>query len=305
MILVTGGAGFIGGHLAEALTKEGRPVRVLDERGSLFSGPGRYVGSILSPTAVEVAMAEVDTVVHLADLNNLGSCAEDPVKAVEVNVGGTAALVKAAAQAGVKRFILASSASVYGELPAPHREIDTPEPASVYGASKLSAEMVMRCVAPPSLDTIALRLFNVYGPGSKGVVSTFAQAALAGTPLPMKEGGAPTRDFIHVRDVVRAFIACIDHRFPLYGPEKINIGRGVATSIGALRFVVGAFVPGAADIENVDVEQPPLGPEEVLHSHATTERAEAILNFRAEVSLREGVEEQVAYEKKLREASSG
>jgi UDP-glucose 4-epimerase len=216
-VLITGGAGFIGSHIAQLL--QGRAeVRILD---NLRTGYRRNLdglevdfiaGSILDRAAVQSAMQGVDYVFHLAAMISVPESVERPHECVELNVTGLLNVLEAAAAAGVRKLCLSSSAAIYGNNPVvPKVETMLPEPRSPYAVTKLDGEYYCRQFTEAGrLDTVALRFFNVFGPrqdpGSAyaAAVPIFMQRALAQQPITIYGDGGQTRDFIYVKDIAAA-----------------------------------------------------------------------------------------------------
>ena len=239
--LVTGGAGFIGSHLADALVAAGDEVHVVDDlsTGSLANlesalehGAELHTEDVTDAAwmADLAAIIRPDVVFHLAAHREVSRSVDDPAFDAGINVVGTAAVLDAARRAGARRVVLASTAAVYGR-PA---EIPTPEtaptaPISPYGASKAAAEIYLALFTRlHGLPTVALRMANVYGPrqdphGEAGVVAIFAAAAAAGTPAVVFGDGLQTRDYVHVHDAVAAFLAAADSA--VFGALNISTGH--------------------------------------------------------------------------------
>ncbi|MDR2386952.1 MAG: NAD-dependent epimerase/dehydratase family protein [Deltaproteobacteria bacterium] len=299
-VLVTGGAGFIGSHLVEALVNQGLKVRVLDNLSggklanlSKVSGAKEFFefikGDIRDRDLLENVLGGVGLVFHLAAMSSVPRSQLEPSLCLEINGQGSLNLMELAAKLGVKRLVYASSSAVYGTLPAPHGEDLAPSPDSPYAVVKLMVEHLGRYFYESTgLETISLRFFNVYGPrqtasGSEaGVIPIFFEA-LKNNQAPLIYGnGRQTRDFIHVADVVRALILAAQVKDP--GPSLFNVGTGRADSILELLSLIKERFPGSP---------PPLhGPARLgdpLQSVASMERARAFLNFQAQVGLREGL----------------
>jgi len=299
VVLVTGGAGFIGSHLCEALVALGRRVRVLDDFSSgnagnlarAWSSVEVVEGSIESPSAVARAVDGVSAIAHLAARSSVAEsmAAEDLYR--RVNVGGTATLVAEAHRAGVARIVFAASSSAYGDHDAPHDEAMEPRPMSPYGATKVECERMLRALAqePSAPDTAALRFFNVYGtrqdPNNAyaAVIPRFMTRIASGLPATIFGDGEQTRDFVHVSDAARAVIAAIDAPARL-GGAVVNVGSGRATSIRALAETIGRVLEKPAKL---DFQPSRAG--EVRHSVATVARARELLGFTARVPLEEGL----------------
>jgi UDP-glucose 4-epimerase len=249
-VLVTGGAGFIGTHLVQALLARGDKVTVYDNLsvGKAGNVPGAahlIVGDVCNAAAVEAAMSGQDAVVHLAARVAIRSSFDFAVEDTQVNVVGTAAVMRAAQRAGtVQRVVAASSMAIYADSPsaAPITESHPCAPLSPYGISKLAMEqLVHRMAHAAGIESAVLRFFNTYGPGQAlspyvGVVTIFAHALRDGK-LPVIFGdGQQCRDFVHVADVVQALTLALDAR-GLTG-ETFNVGTGLATSVNSLYALV-------------------------------------------------------------------
>jgi nucleoside-diphosphate-sugar epimerase len=299
VVLVTGGAGFIGSHLCEALVTHGRRVRVLDDFSSgnagnlarAWSSIEVVEGSIESRAAVARAVDGVSAIAHLAARSSVAEsmAAEDLYR--RVNVGGTATLVAEAHRAGVARIVFAASSSAYGDHDAPHDEAMEPRPMSPYGATKVECERMLRTLAqePGAPDTAALRFFNVYGtrqdPNNAyaAVIPRFMTRIAAGLPATIFGDGEQTRDFVHVSDAARAVIAAIDAPARLSG-AVVNVGTGRATSIRELAETIGRVLEKPAKLDFQ-----PARAGEVRHSVATVARPRELLGFTARVPLEEGL----------------
>ena len=256
--LVTGGCGFIGSHLAEALAAEGAAVRVYDDLSSghernlaAFRDKVEFVrGDVRDRAALEAAMDGVDAVFHEAAVVSVFDSVERPVDNHEINVTGTLNVLLAARARGVRRVVAASSAAVYGDDPAlPKREDMRPQAESPYAAAKIAGEHYLNVFAKRyRLPTVSLRYFNVYGPRQdpasmySGVVSKFVDALRAGGAPTVYGDGRQTRDFVFVKDVVQANLLAL--RAPGIGNgEAFNVGTGECTSLldllEALRALTG------------------------------------------------------------------
>lgn len=290
-ILVTGGAGFIGSHLVRHF--HGRAlVRVLDD----FSSGSRrnlegldaeiFDGSILDRDLVRRAAEGVDHIFHLAAMVSVPASMENPAGCVETNLTGLLVVLEEAARGGVKKLCLGSSAAVYGNRPeVPKTELMTPEPRSPYAITKLSGEHFCALFAP-QLETVALRFFNVYGPGQNpasayaAVVPAFISQALADQPITIYGDGEQTRDFVFVEDVARA-CAFLTTTPGLTG--VFNVGSGASLSVNALAQTVLAVTGSASKIRHA-----PSRPGDVEHSRASIEKLKAA-GFAPSVSLEEGL----------------
>ncbi len=251
--LVTGGAGFIGSHLAEALAGRGYAVGIVDDLSTgkmanianlLKEGSAQlYRGSVTDAAWLQDLCRGVDTVFHLAAVVSVAGSIRDPLTAHATNLTGTLNVLLAARDSGVRRVVTASSAAVYGDNPVtPQREDLLPAPLSPYGVTKLAAEHYCRVFQEVyGLTTVCLRYFNVYGPrqdpGSEyaGVIPRFIQRALERKPATIYGDGEQTRDFVFVKDVVEANILAAEK-----GAAGIyNTGSGTALTINRLAEMVG------------------------------------------------------------------
>jgi UDP-glucose 4-epimerase len=299
--LVTGGAGFIGSNLVDALLARGDDVVVLDDLSSgraenldaaLAEGARLVEGDIADPAAVDAAFADAapELVYHLAAQIDVRRSVADPVFDLRLNVGGTINLLEAAVRAGTRRFLLASTGgAIYGE--GEGRELPLPEdadrrPDAPYGQSKLAAEGYVDLYSRlHGLSAAALRLGNVYGPrqdphGEAGVVAIFCGALLDGAAPRVFGDGRQTRDYIYVDDVVAAFVAAAGSD----AGGAFNIGTGRESDV----FAVGEAIAAAYDAE-FSPEMAPPRPGEVQRIAIDSGRAAAELGWRAEVGLEDGL----------------
>lgn len=319
-VLVTGGAGFIGSHAVAALRAAGRRVVVLDD---FSTGRRENLSEWTDDPQVEVVEGDVRgevgpllaghgpfaAVVHLAAQTSVVRSIAAPIDDLDVNLRATTRLALWAAAAGVRRFVFASSAAVYGEpRRVPVAESEPTTPLSPYGAAKRAAELYLGCLGPlQGLQTVCLRLFNVYGPRQdpkspySGVVATFLARARSGEPLTIFGDGRQTRDLIYVGDVARAI--CMAVGAGLEGhvlgdmtegppePAGLNIGTGREVAIVEL----AAAVQRACGARTEAITFAPARAGEIARSAATTERAAELLGFRAEVELDEGLRRTAAW----------
>ncbi|MDH5490382.1 MAG: NAD-dependent epimerase/dehydratase family protein [Myxococcales bacterium] len=306
-VLVTGGAGFIGSHLVDALVSRGSSVLVLDD---LSTGKESNLEEHLSLAAPEASRVEllvadicgdleaslapyagrIRRVAHLAAQVSVAESVEDPPRDVRINLEGTARILEWSRRHGVQKLVFASSAAVYGDTPeVPTSEFSPLDPLSPYGIDKLAGEQMARFYARTrGLRTSSLRFFNVYGPRQdpsnpySGVISVFASRAGEGLPLRVHGDGRQTRDFVYVRDVAEAIVCAL--RSEASELEPINIGTGRAVSILTLAERIIATLGAASEIELGEAR-----PGDILHSRAIVERARACLGFEARTSLEEGL----------------
>jgi UDP-glucose 4-epimerase len=298
--LVTGGAGFIGSHLAERLLREGHRVRVVD---NLSTGDERNVarlggevefvrGDLRDPETCRRACRGVELLFHLAALPSVPRSMADPWASHDHNVNATVQLLLAARDGGVRRLVYSSSSSVYGDTPVlPKVETLEPLPRSPYAAAKLAGEQYVLAWARASMvEGVALRYFNVFGPrqspGSAyaAVIPIFLAAAQRGGPAPINGDGGHTRDFTYIDNVVNANLLAAGAPAGVASGWPINVGAAERTSLLQLleivREVSGRPVPA---------EHRPAREGDVRDSLAGLERARELLGYRPEVSLREGM----------------
>ena len=303
--LVTGGAGFIGSHIAAALVARGDRVRVLDDLSSgrvenlaaLDVGPlgsGAPVelhrGSICSDAACAAACEGVQHVFHEAAQVSVPRSLERPLESYEINVMGTLRLLEAARKARVRSFVFAASSAAYGNSPTlPKIESMTPCPLSPYASAKLAGEQLLRVYGEAfGLKTVALRYFNIFGPRQSddspytGVIALFARALLEGRSATIFGDGEQTRDFTYVDNVVQANLLAIDA--DLEPGIVINIGSGERITVNALyrtmASILGSSIaPTYAKARAGDVRD----------SLASLELARTRLGYKPSVSWREGL----------------
>ena len=311
-ILVTGGAGFIGSNLVEALLKRGEDVRVLDDfstgrRENLADAPawaraggGRFnlvEGTICDPGTVARSMAGAGAVLHEAAVASVPLSIRDPLFSHDVNVRGTLLLLVAARDAGVRRFVFASSCAIYGDDPAmPKVETMLPAPISPYGNDKLAAENYVGLFHRLyGLPTVSLRYFNVIGPRQDpasdyaAVVPRFATAILEGKPPVIYGDGGQTRDFNPVANVVEANIRALAAPESACG-RTYNIAKGERMSLLDLASRMGAL----AGREVVPVHAPPR-PGDIRHSGADISAAREALGYTASAGVDEGLADAIAW----------
>ncbi len=252
--LVTGGAGFIGSHIVEALLKRGDRVRVLDnfstgKRENIQAGAEVFEADIRDPKAIEGSFKGVDGVFHLAALPRVQLSIEQPRETHDVNINGTLNVLLAAKEAGVKRVIYSASSSAYGDQDTlPLHEGMRPNPKSPYGLQKYVGEHYARLASLFwGVETVSLRYFNAYGPrmASGGayvtVISVFLQQKARGETLTITGDGTQTRDFTYVEDIVRANLLAMESPHVGKG-EFMNIGEGSNISVNEVASMIGGPV---------------------------------------------------------------
>ena len=304
-LLVTGGAGFIGSNFVRRLVKNGRGVRVLDDlatgrQSNLEDLADRIEfvqGDIRDAQTAQRAVAGVRYVLHLAALPSVARSVEDPVTSNDVNVNGTLCMLVAARDAGVERFVLSSSSSVYGNTEElPKREDMPAMPLSPYAVQKLTGEHYCRIFhGLYGLNTFVLRYFNVFGPRQNpksqyaAVIPLFIQAYQRGEPPRIDGDGGQTRDFTFVADIVRANLCCCEAAESAAG-GVYNVARGDRISILQLAEQLAAIM--GSDIKPA---HGPARPGDVRDSQADASRAQAHLGWSSGTTFEEGLRETVAY----------
>lgn len=293
--LVTGGCGFIGSHLADALVARGDRVRILDDlsTGRRANAPAKaeiVVGDIADPATVRRAMEGMDGCFHMAAISSVERSVEAWLETHRVNLGGTVSVLDAARAAGAIPVVYASSAAVYGDhATLPLVESAPLTPFSPYGADKAASELHARAAfAVHGVPSTGLRFFNVFGPRQdpaspySGVISIFADNLIAGRPLTIFGDGKQSRDFIFVADVLVALLAAMDRQDR--SARVFNVGRG--ESITLLRLVAALErITGRKAV----VRHASPRPGDVRHLLSDTARLRAGLGFTAKVSLEEGL----------------
>jgi len=299
-ILVTGGAGFIGSHLADRLLNDRFDVTVLDNISTgrvenlVHHGDKNFQfvkGDVRDFELVKKAVTDVDVVFHEAALVSVTRSVENPVLTNDVNVTGTLNVLKACLDAGVKRFIHASSSSVYGEIETlPRREDLASQPISPYAVSKLAAENYVKVFHEVyGLETVCLRYFNVYGPRQaygpySGVITIFINRLMNKQPPIIYGNGEQIRDFTNVQDVVEANMLAMKEKSAT--GEVFNIATGEATTINHLATLL-LQIMDKADLK--PVYQSPR-PGDIRQSYADISKARKILGYEPKVALRDGLE---------------
>ncbi len=301
-VLVTGGAGFIGSHLVDALLARGARVRVLDDlssgrRENVPAGADLVEADIRDAQACRSACSGAAYVFHQAALGSVPRSIADPATSIAVNVTGTANVFAAAREAGVQRVVYASSSSVYGDAESVlKREGGEGRPISPYAASKAMneelADVFGRCYG---LEMIGLRYFNIYGPRQTpegpyaAVIPRFFRACLAGEAPVIHGDGSQSRDFTFVEDAVLANLLAAGAPAEACG-RAYNVARGERTTVAELaeriREAAGSGLPARHE---------PVRPGDVPHSQADPSEAEARLGFRAQTRLRDGLERTLAH----------
>ena len=297
-VLVTGGGGFIGSHLVDRLLEYGSHVRVLDnfstgQRKNLQHALAHIElieGDLRSVEVVQRAVTGIEVVFHQGALPSVPRSISDPETSNAVNITGTLNLLLAARNAGVRRVIVASSSSVYGDTPTlPKIESMATSPLSPYAISKLATEQYA-CVFARlyELEAVALRYFNVFGPRQdpasqySGVIARFCTAALQGQPCTVYGDGLQSRDFTYVQDVVQANVLAANA--PDASGHFFNIACGMQITLLAMIQLLEQFTGRSISVKN----EPPR-PGDVRHSSANIDKARQLLGYEPRIGFAEGL----------------
>ncbi len=298
LYLITGGAGFIGSNLAEALVRDGERVRILDNfssgtRANLAAIADRIEiveGDLRDLDTVRRAMEGVTHVSHQGALRSVERSVDDPLSSNAVNVGGTLNILQAAREQGVRRVVYASSSSVYGDNEVlPKREDLTPAPISPYAVSKLAAEHYCRVFSRLyGVETVSLRYFNVFGPKQSpeskyaAVVPLFLRAAFRDEPLEIHGDGEQSRDFTYIDNVVLANRLSLTT--PGVGGEVFNVACGDRHSLLEIAELIGRF-------HGRELRRNHVAPRrgDVRHTQAGVERITTKLDYRPPVGFEDGM----------------
>jgi UDP-glucose 4-epimerase len=307
--LVTGGAGFIGSHIASTLLERGDVVRILDNFSTgkrenvellikQFGAKQLEVmeGDVRDTSRVADAVEGIDILFHEAAFVSVPQSMEEPQECLDVNITGTSLLFDAARKAGVRRGVVASSAAVYGESEAFPLFEETPlMPKSPYAVSKRVDEMYAEMFTNSfGFEVVALRYFNVYGPRQRpdsmyaAAVPIFARRLLDGKPITIYGDGGQTRDLINVRDIARANITASEH--PDASGKIFNVCTGVETRLLDLLDVLYEMFPNAPKHE---FAAPRAG--DLYRSVGSPQKALDVMGFKAQVSLADGLKETVEW----------
>ncbi|QVW24047.1 NAD-dependent epimerase/dehydratase family protein [Pseudomonas hormoni] len=298
-ILVTGGAGFIGSHLVEALLGKGYKVRVLDNLstgkvGNLPVGNANLnlvVGDVADGAAVEQAMRDCTAVVHLAAVASVQASVDDPVGTHQSNFVGTLNVCEHMLKAGIKRVVFASSAAIYGNNGEGSAiDEDTPKsPLTPYASDKLASEYYLDFYRREhGLEPVILRFFNIFGPRQdpsspySGVISIFTERAMARQPVAIFGDGEQTRDFVYVQDLVSILVQAVEASEP--SPGAVNVGLGRSTSLNDLITELGSATGNPL---TVNYQAPRQG--DIRHSRANNARLLERFTLPAPTSIGNGL----------------
>jgi UDP-glucose 4-epimerase len=304
--LVTGGAGFIGSHIAEALVKRGDRVRVLDNLSTGHASNLKHLekqvelieGDVTDARAVAAAVKGIDCVFHEAALASVPRSVERPLDTNAACVTGTLTVLDESRKAGVRRLVYAASSSAYGDQPtSSKRETDLPAPISPYGAAKFAGESYCHAfTATYGFETVCIRYFNVFGPRQdpnsqySAVIPLFITAMLAGKQPTIFGDGHQSRDFTYIDNVVHGNLLAADADAALVAGRALNVANGRSTSllelIAILNKLLGTQIPA--------VHAPPrVG--DVRESLADITQARTRLAYEPQVGFEEGLRRSIDY----------
>ena len=298
-ILVTGGAGFIGSHLVSALLRRGDAIRVLDNfstgfRSNLAAVDGEFElleGDLRSYERVHAAVRGCDAVLHQGALPSVPRSVQDPITSSEINIGGTLNVLLTARDEGVRRVVVASSSSVYGDTPGlPRVETMAASPLAPYAVAKLAAEQyALSFHRVYGLESVALRYFNVFGPRQdpmshySAVIPRFIVALQHGQAPEIFGDGEQSRDFTYVDDVVQANLLAIDA--PEAAGRAFNVACGRQRSLNDLVRVLNRLLG-----TEIDAVHSPPRPGDVMHSLADITLARRLLGYEPAVDFESGLQ---------------
>ncbi|MGQ9607340.1 MAG: SDR family oxidoreductase [Thermogutta sp.] len=311
-VLVTGGAGFIGSHIVEALVERGDRVRVLDNLSTgflsnlepFFDCVEFIHGDVQDPQTAAEAVRGVDCVFHQAALASVPRSVERPLDTHAACATGTIVLLDAARRAGVRRFVYAGSSSAYGDQPfSAKRETDLPDPISPYGAAKLAGEYYCRAFfATYGFETVVLRYFNVFGPRQdpnspySAVIPLFITAILSGRRPTVFGDGTQSRDFTYVANVVQANLLAAER--PGVAGRVFNAANGKSITLlellAAINQVLGT---------RVEPEFAPPRPGDIRESMADIAAARSLLGYQPQVDFSTGLKRSIEYYRMICSAS--
>lgn len=311
VVLVTGGAGFIGSHTVDRLMSDGYAVIVVDnlstgrinhivrhqESGRFFFVEADVADGLFAPLAPIIKNSgPIHSIVHLAAQTSVQRSVSCPLNDARINYIGTLQVFEFARLHGVKKVVFISSAAIYGNAaPVPTTETAPPMPISPYGVHKLAGEYLMKYYNRiHGISGVGLRLFNVYGPRQdprnpySGVISLFCRQSITNTPLTIFGDGSQTRDFVHVSDVAQAIVAALGS-----SPEAariFNVGSGTACAIKEAAEIIRGTCNSRSEIKFA-----PARAGDVLHSCADVSAAGTALTFRPQVTIEAGLADTVAW----------
>lgn len=300
-VLITGGAGFIGRHCANRFLIEGWNVRLLDivsipKNDPILSvGYVEYVGDISSLHAVKSAMLGCDAVIHLAAIVSVPKSIQEPEKTMQVNVNGTKNVLECAKMCGVSRILVASSAAVYGDGENLPIEESAPSVAlSPYGESKIINERDVEIARLGGLNTLALRFFNVYGPGQNqtsgyaSVIPNFVEKMTKGERPTVFGDGLQTRDFIHVSDLVEAMYKLCIEKLP-FKHSVVNVSTQTQTTVLDVVEAINQQLGDQGFLQQIKALHTSPRAGDIMHSYGSNSRLKSMIHWTPRTELSEGI----------------
>ena len=309
-VLITGGAGFIGRHCARRFLERGWEVSLFDcapienDDPLVESGCIVHLGDVRDQQAVGLAMEGCDAVVHLAARVSVPESVQNPVETMEINVGGTRNVLAAAQRLGLSHAVFASSAAVYGEQGAlPITEANSLEPLSPYGESKIINEKDVATARNQGLNAIALRFFNVYGPGQSissgyaSLIPLFIDRLIRRQPPTIFGDGEQTRDFIHVEDLTHAIVKLASLSTPYVVPVA-NVATQTQTSVLDVFKVINQHLVLNHHMPSMQPEFSSPRQGDIMHSYGSISKLKSVIDWQPQVGLKEGLSALIEHQKR-------
>lgn len=309
-VLITGGAGFIGRHCARRFLEQGWDVSLFDcapiENNDplVESGCVVHTGDVRDMQAVGLAMEECDAVVHLAARVSVPESIQNPDETMDINVGGTRNVLAAAQQLGLSHAVFASSAAVYGEQGVlPIIEATALESLSPYGESKIINERDITTARNQGLNAIALRFFNVYGPGQSvssgyaSLIPLFIDRLIQRERPSIFGDGSQTRDFIHVEDLTHAIVKLASLSKPFSFPVA-NVATQTQTSVLDVFEAINQHLIANHEFPNIDPIYSIARPGDIMHSFGSNSRLQSLIKWQPQIGLKEGLSALIEHQKR-------
>ena len=309
-VLITGGAGFIGRHCARRFVEQGWDVSILDcapieeDDPFLASRCIVHIGDVRDEQAVGLAMEGCDAVVHLAAVVSVSESIENPDKTMDINVGGTQNVLAAAQRLGLAHAIFASSAAVYGEQGVlPIIEANALESLSPYGESKIINEKDITTARNQGLNAIALRFFNVYGPGQSvssgyaSLIPLFIDHLIQRQRPTIFGDGMQTRDFIHVEDLTHAIVKLASLSKPFSFPVA-NVATQTQTSVLDVFQAINHHLVTNYELPSIEPIYSVARPGDIMHSFGSSSRLQSIIDWQPRVGLKQGLSALIEHQKR-------
>tara|TARA_B110000003_G_scaffold231311_1_gene233804 strand:+ start:225 stop:1175 length:951 start_codon:yes stop_codon:yes gene_type:complete len=309
-VLITGGAGFIGRHCARRFLEQGWEVSLFDcapiESDDPFveSGCIVHLGDVRDQQAVVLAMEGCDAVVHLAALVSVPESIQNPEQTMNINVGGTRNVLAAAQRLGLSHAVFASSAAVYGEQGAlPIIEATALESLSPYGESKIINERDITTARNQGLNAIALRFFNVYGPGQSvssgyaSLIPLFIDHLIQRQRPTIFGDGMQTRDFIHVEDLTHAIVKLASLSKPFSFPVA-NVATQTQTSVLDVFQAINHHLVTNYELPSIEPIYSVARPGDIMHSFGSSSRLQSIIDWQPRVGLKQGLSALIEHQKR-------